>query len=339
MNLSDLLPHLLFTFKSEVELIRSIEEISLKFTKERNKISDYLNDPRLVSAYAAFYTLTNIPKLKNIEHWLPADWLKQIKNASFIDLGAGPGTFSFAWKELEGTGDVYQVETSTLMREQAKKIWEGLYKTKLNQGSRWEWNVSGEKILFFGHSANEMGAETAIRYIEQINPEHILFIEPGTKDFFPVMLKIRDYLIAQNFNVLYPCPKPLQCPMKGTDGFGPKDWCHQFIQVKQSDEIERISQMAKLDRKLLPLTVQAFSKTFKSENPTERLVRVLPETKFSFEWEVCHNNDLEKYQIMKRDLSKKEVKDLSHILAGEAIESELVKTTEQSKRVKLTKIL
>lgn len=334
MNLSDLLPHLIFQFKSEVELIRSIEEISLKFTVNRNKISDYLNDPRLVSAYAAFYTLTNIPKLKSIEHWLPSEWLTQIKGAAFIDLGAGPGTFSLAWRELAGTGDVYQVETSQLMREQAKKIWEGLFNTKLNQGSRWEWNVAQEKVLFFGHSANEMGAETAIRYIEQINPEHILFIEPGTKDFFPVMLKIRDYLLAENFNVLYPCPKPLKCPMKGTE-----DWCHQFIQVKQSDEIERISQMAKLDRKLLPLTVQAFSRTFQRENPSERLVRVFPETKFSFEWEVCHNNELEKYQIMKRDLSKKEVKDLSHILSGEGIVTEPVKTTEQSKRVKLTKIL
>lgn len=334
MNLSDLLPHLLYQFKSEVELIRAIEEISLKFTKERNKITDYLNDPRLVSAYAAFYTLTNIPKLKSIEHWLPAEWLMQIKNAAFIDLGAGPGTFSLAWKELNGKGDVYQVETSQLMREQAKKIWEGLHQSPLKQGSRFEWNLDQEKVLFFGHSANEMGAETAIRYIEQINPEHILFIEPGTKDFFPLMLKIRDYLIAQNFNVLYPCPKPLPCPMRGSE-----DWCHQFIQVKQSDEIERISQMAKLDRKLLPLTVQAFSRTFKTETPAERLVRVFPETKFSFEWEVCHNNELEKYQIMKRDLSKKGVKDLGHILSGEGIETEPVKTTEQSKRVKLIKIL
>lgn len=334
MNLSDLLPHLIFQFKSEGELIRSIEELSLKFTKERNKITDYLNDPRLVSAYAAFYALTNIPKLKSIEHWLPVEWIEILKNSAFIDLGAGPGTFSLAWKELYGGKDFYQIETSPLMREQAKKIWEGLYDSSLKQSSRWDWNIAQEKFLFFGHSANEMGAEAAIRYIEQINPQHILFIEPGTKDFFPVMLKIRDYLLAQSFNVLYPCPLPQQCPLKNSG-----DWCHQFIQVKQNEEIERISQMAKLDRKLLPLTVQAFSKTFQRTNPTERLVRVFPETKFSFEWEVCHNNEIEKYQLMKRELAKPEAKKLSHILAGEGLETELIKTTEQSKRVKLTKIL
>jgi ribosomal protein RSM22 (predicted rRNA methylase) len=334
MNLSSLIPHLIYQFKSESDLVKAIEEISIKFTKDRHKIGDYLKDPRLVSAYTAFYLLTNIPKLEEVLKWMPQEWISLLKNCDFIDLGAGPGTFSMAWKELGGSGEFYQIELSALMKEQGKKIWQGFHSENLKQGSRWEWTSGNEKFLLFGHSANEMGSKVAIDYIEKINPDHILFIEPGTKDFFPTMLEIRDHLLKKNWNVLYPCPLALECPMKGSD----TDWCHQFIQVKQDAEIERISQMAKKDRKLLPLTVHAYSKTFSSKNPTERLERVLPETKFSFEWEICHNNVLEHYQVMKRDLSKQESRQLGEVLAGESVETELIKNLERSKRVKVLKV-
>lgn len=334
MKLSSLTPFLIHDFKSESDLIRAIAEISTKFTRDRENISDYLNDPRLVSAYAAFYLLTNIPKLEEVFKWLPAAWIEELKKYDLVDLGAGPGTFSLAWKELGGRGDFYQIETSGPMKEQGKKIWEGLYPDKLIQSSRWEGKSENPRFLIFGHSANEMGPEVAIRYIKEINPDHILFIEPGTKEFFPKMLSIRDRLLNDGFNVLYPCPKPLRCPMEGTS-----DWCHQFIHVKQDPEIERISQMAKLDRKLLPLTVHAYSRTFTYQNPEERLVRVLRETKFSYEWDVCHKNELRHYQLMKRDLSKQESKALSSILAGEGIQTEVIKNLDQSRRVKLQKIV
>lgn len=334
MKLSDITPHLIYSFKSERELISAIEEISQKFTTNREKIGDYLKDPRLVSAYAAFYLLTNIPKLSAVLKWLPALWVEELKKCDFVDLGAGPGTYSFAWKELGGLGDFYQVELSNLMQEQAKKIWEGLSFSGLFQSKNWEWKTSRPKFLFFGHSANEMSLDAIISFIEKIDPEHILFIEPGTQAFFPKMLEIRDYLLKEKFNVLYPCSLEINCPMKDTT-----DWCHQFIQVKQDEEVERLSQMAKLDRKLLPMTVHAYSKTFKKQNSPERVVRVLPETKFSFEWEVCHLNALEHYQVMKRDLSKDEVKRLSSLLSGEAIETELIKEVGQNRRVKLIKIL
>lgn len=286
-----------------------------------------------MSAYTAFYLLTNIPKLNEVLKWMPEDWVEELKKCDFIDLGAGPGTFSLAWKEQGAMGDFYQIELSQLMKEQGKKIWDGFYQEKLFQGSKWEWKTERPKFLLFGHSANEMGAAAAIQYIEKINPEHILFIEPGTKDFFPAMLEIRNYLLGHEYSVLYPCPNELACPMRNTE-----DWCHQFIQIKQDSEIERISQMARKDRKLLPLTVHAYSRTFKTENPSERIVRVMPETKFSLEWEVCHENVLEHYQVMQRDLSKQESKALSSLLAGEAVETETIKVLEKAKRVKVNLI-
>jgi ribosomal protein RSM22 (predicted rRNA methylase) len=329
-SLSSISPYLIYHFKSEHELVEAIEELSLKFTKKREKISDYLKDPRLVSAYTAFYFLTNIPKLSEVLKWLPHEWVEKLKECDFVDLGSGPGTFSLAWKEFGGQGRFYQVESSSLMREQAQKIWEGFFKDPIEQSSRWEWRTDRPRFLLFGHSANEMELQEIIEYIKIINPEHLLFIEPGTKDFFQKMLNIRSYLINENYRILFPCPQQTGCPMEGT-----QDWCHQFISLKQDLEVERISQMAKKDRKLLPLTVGAFSRMTQFENSSERLVRVFPETKFSHEWLVCHDNKLENYQLMKRDLSKEESKRLSSLLSGRALVTEVIKKLDHAKRVKL----
>ncbi len=333
MKLSELLPHLIYDFKSEADLIRAIDEISLKFTKEREKIGDYLKDPRLVAAYTAFYLLTNIPKLEEVLKWMPNEWVDELKECDFVDLGAGPGTFSLAWKNLGGKGTYYQVEKSAMMREQGLKLWKGFHSTELFQSGNYTWNNERPKVVLFGHSANEMGSRVAIDYLEKIRPEHVLFIEPGTKSFFSEMLTIREYLLGQKYEVLFPCPNEGKCPLSGKD-----DWCHQFIYVEQDSEIERISQMARKDRRLLPLTVHAYSRSYKGQNPQERLVRVFPETKFSFEWEVCHQNQIERYQIMKRDLSKSEAKEIGAVLAGAALETELLKSLESYKRVKILKL-
>lgn len=325
MKLAEILPHLLFQFPHESDLLKAIAEISRKFTTEREKIGDYLRDERLVSAYTAFYLMTNVPKLKAVMEWMPEDWKKDISESALIDLGAGPGTFSLAWKELFGGKEFLQIETSDVMRKQARKLWDGLHTgVSMKQEGTLE-----KSILLFGHSANEMGEHVALNYIEKFQPEHILFIEPGTKEFFAKMLNIRKALIANGWHVLYPCPGESECPMKGTE-----NWCHQFVHVSHDPEVERLSQMMKLDRKLLPLTVQAFSKKVypKSE---ERLVRVYPETKFSFEWQVCHSNVLEDYQIMKRGMDRTTEKQLAQKLSGAEVRSTLEKDVPPKKRVKL----
>lgn len=333
MNLSDCLPHLIYQFKSERELLEAVEELSQKFTVKRSEIGDYLKESRLTAAYTAFYLTTNIPKWSAVLKWLPDEFKKAIVESPFVDVGAGPGTFSLAFLEEEKNyhQKVYQLETSAKMREQALKLWGGLQpEIELEQLTHPK-EIPGS-FMVFGHSANEMGAEDALKYIEKINPEHILFIEPGTKSFFPQMLKIRESLIAQGFHVNFPCPWENACPMKESS----EDWCHQFIHVRQSADVERLSQILKLDRKLLPLTVHAYSKSVNLKQQ-ERIVRVHPSTKFSFEWDVCRGEKLEHYQVMKRGFDKKTQKRLDEVLSGDSVVTELDKELEEAQRVRLIK--
>ena len=330
MNLSVLTPHLLHQFKSEHDLIKAIEELSVKFTQDRNRISDYLKDERLTSAYVAFYFTTNLPKLQAVMEWLPKDWKERVKSSALIDVGSGPGTFSVAFREwVNAPVSLKMIETSQVMQKQAKKIFDGLYaEENLENGFS-----EKEKFMLFGHSANEMGPDAALKYVSQYDPQDILFIEPGTKDFFPKMLKIREALIKKGYSVIFPCPLQTKCPLENST----EDWCHQFIKVSHSVDVERLTQLVKKDRRNMPLTVFGFSKT-PVKNPSSRILRILPETKFSFEWDVCHLNQAQHYQLMKKSLSKNTLKDLSSIKAGDTLNFKVVSEHQDYKRVTIDNI-
>lgn len=332
MKLSDLLPHLLHAFKSESDLVRAIEEISLKFTKERDFIGDYLQDPRLVSAYAAFYLSTNLPKLAAVTHWLTEVEQEELKQFDLIDVGAGPGTFSLAWRELVGTKSA-MIETSKLMREQATKFYQGLYQEEALFKPEL---LQKKKLLLFGHSLNEMGVEAGLEYIKKYNPEKIWLLEPGTKQSFALALKLRESLIAQKWQVRFPCLGQAECPMKNTD-----DWCHQYLHVTHDPQVERLTQLASRDRRHLPMTVMMFQREARVAETEQlaRIVRVFPQTKFSHEWQVCREQDerlvLARCEFPFKLSTKEENKKISDWLAGHEIRFEVVKELADRVRIKL----
>jgi hypothetical protein len=93
--------------------------------------------------------------------------------------------------------------------------------------------------------------------------------------------------------------------------------------------------MAKKDRRLLPLTVFAFSLPTKRMISGARVIRVFSETKFSFEWEVCEENIIYHFQVMKRGLSKQNLDLFASVKSGDMIQVEVDKTLEKQVRVKI----
>jgi len=330
VKLSELLPHLLHSFSSESDLVRAIEEISHKFTKERESIGDYLNDPRLVSAYAAFYLTTNMPKLEAVTQWLNTEEREALKGFDLIDVGAGPGTFSLAWRELFGTKSA-MIETSKLMREQAVKFYQGLYQEE----ALFKPELLGEKkILLFGHSLNEMGVEAGLEYIKKYNPEKIWLLEPGTKQSFALALSLRKKLIDLHWKVRFPCLSQGECPMSQTD-----DWCHQYLNVRHDPEVERLTQLASRDRRHLPMTVMMFERDYQQRETHGRIVRVFPQTKFSHEWQICfqRNNELQlvRVEVPFRQFSKSQIKAVAAFLSGHEIQFEVLKELQEKLRIAL----
>lgn len=334
LSVEELKPHLLISNMTEPEIVKAIKDMSAKFTTKRDQISDYVLDHRQVSAYASFYLPTNIPKLHFILDKLPADVLEDFKNRPFIDMGAGPGTFSLGYKMLMGIGshvEMIAVDTAQIMLDQATKLMNGFFPGAKFQTVRKFSEKKSNSILFFGHSINEMGIDKAQDQIMTIDPEYVMWIEPGTSEFFHDLKKLRSQLL-ESYDVLYPCPGNAGCP---------SDWCHQVLRTSHDPSVERLSQLVSLDRKILPMSAHVYRRKQKlviDNGPVT--VRFLNETKFSFEYEVCLQNENAEnrnvvIEIQKKQLSKEEEKAFKHANVGERLNFEVEKKIQEKLRVKL----
>ena len=320
---------------TEPEIVKAIKEMSAKFTVKRNQITDYVLDHRQVSAYASFYLPTNIPKMHFLLSKLSEDILEDFKNRPFIDMGSGPGTFSLGYKMLMETGDhveMIAVDTAQIMLDQATKLMSGFFPKALFHTVRKFNDKKSNSILFFGHSINEMGIGRAQEQIMTIDPEYVMWIEPGTSEFFHDIKKLRANML-EGYDVIYPCPGNSGCP---------SDWCHQVLRTSHDQSVERLSQMVSLDRKILPMVAHVYRRKQKKDVHNGPVtIRFMNETKFSFEYEVCmQNTDNENrnvvIEIQKKQLTKEQEKAFKNANVGEKLSFEVEKEVQKKLRVKLT---
>jgi ribosomal protein RSM22 (predicted rRNA methylase) len=323
LDLNSLKPFLLTPEISDVELTKCIRALSEAFTIKRDKIDDLYSKERYISAYACFYMLTNIQKMNfAIERLSPA-MIDSIKQTTVIEVGTGPGTYIFSLIEHLGNDLKYiGVDHSPLMLEQAKKIADGLYPLVDTNWLREIPRLKEEVTYIFGNSLNEMNLSLAMRLIEANNVSNIICIEPGTKSSFSKMGEFRELLIKSSYNVAYPCSNNSSCPIfKKKD-----DWCHQVIKSSLDPAVERLSQMAQLDRKTMPAIIHVYSKN-SSSTSNARIIRLVKNLKHAFIWEVC-SSDQEalktfRVEVSKKTFKKKEIKELEKMSSGLEIEYEV----------------
>ena len=316
LTLAQITPHLVHQFASEADLVRAVGELSEAFTKDRARIGDYLSDRRLVAAYTAFYLTTNLPKLEKFLAWLPPGLRGQLLGQQLIDVGAGPGTFSLAWKLLGG-GTPVMWESSPLMREQAGRLLEGITQTKACFDLPVD--ASANRLLFFGHAANEMGEQAVWDYIGRAHPQSVLFIEPGTPEVFQLMLRLRARFVRDDWHIAYPCLGSAACPL------GPNDWCHQIMRVSHAPDVERLTQLARKDRRKLPVVAHLYQRAAPRalSHDFARIVRLHPPTKFSHDWEVCRaagdQLEHERFQLPFKNYPKTLAESVGEMGAGDLI--------------------
>jgi ribosomal protein RSM22 (predicted rRNA methylase) len=333
LSVEDIKPYLLNPEISDAAIVKLVKEMSLKFTQKREHIEDYVMSEDLVSAYTALYLPTNIPKLHFLLSKLPEDVLEDFKKRPFIDIGSGPGTFSLGYKLLMGsdfTGECFAVDSSDVMLKQSRSLMNGFFPDDHFVATKKFKEQNKESILFFGHSINEMGINRAMDFITTIDPEYLIWIEPGTSDLFSELKKLRANIL-DGYDVLYPCPSNAACP---------SSWCHQVLRTSHASSVERISQLVSLDRKILPMTAHVYrKKKALAETHLPTLIRYINETKFSFEYEACFladdKNKTAVIEIQKRDLTKEEEKMFKNSDVGEKVDYEVLKKIGEKLRIKL----
>ncbi len=172
---------------------------------------------RMPATYAAIHQV-----LKNIP---PCDHL--------LDLGAGPGTASWAAADLFPS-----LKKITLIEKSGEAIALG---QKLAQFSSHPALQQAEWIQQSLADPIPNADVAVIAYVlnELTNPEALIdrcwkavplliAVEPGTPKGFQLIRNIRQQLIGLGAHLIAPCPHAYACPMQGSD------WCHFFARVERT---------------------------------------------------------------------------------------------------------
>ncbi len=334
---SRLKANLLLPDLTEDQLLRNIRQLSLNFTKIRQDIGVYLNSPEMVSAYTWFYLPTNIFKLQFFLSQLSEPQRSLLEDCQLLDMGTGPGTFALSWARFfPNGGRINGVDHSAVMLQQARKIAAGLgLENRVSFTSTPEGlEANLPTVLLMGNVLNENNQKWFWSVLSKAKPKFLLLIEPGTSEQFKNILPIRQELLNQGWLNLYPCPSSQACPLASSS-----DWCHQVVYPKLDEEVHRLCQMAQIDRRTLPAIIHfyfnqqdygplpnAYARSERSDGHfSGRTLQYLGSNKHSLEYKVCRevdqSNQIETWEIQKKNLTKETTKKLESAGIGQKLEA------------------
>ena len=181
---------------------------------------------RLPATYAACFKV-----FQNIQRALPQTIFR-----SFLDLGSGPGSATWAALEVfESLSKVHLIEREASIIEIGKEL------SSVRNWPDAHWEVGSlldpetkmphADLAVFSYSYGELdeskAQELILRMMNQKIPV-IAVIEPGTPRGYEKILSLRSFVLQNGAQLVAPCPHSQKCPMAG------KDWCHFAARVERS---------------------------------------------------------------------------------------------------------
>ncbi|HET9182223.1 MAG TPA: small ribosomal subunit Rsm22 family protein [Candidatus Angelobacter sp.] len=169
----------------------------------------------------------------------------QVEIASLLDLGAGPGTSLFA------AGETFScLRHATLLEADPQWIQFGkklAAQSPLPAVREAHWLIDdlrnpGElhphDVVVISYALGELAARDLNKVVRRAwgcAEKFLILIEPGTKRGFAAVNTARSLLIAQQAQILAPCPHHSVCPVSAAG-----DWCHFSQRLERSSEHRRI---------------------------------------------------------------------------------------------------
>lgn len=154
---------------------------------------------------------------------------------SLLDLGAGPGSATWAASEIfEEIIDVHLIEREPSIVEIGKQLASAM------QRLNYTWKVASldqeveipkVDLAVFSYSYGELdpakGRALILKLMNQNIPV-IAVIEPGTPRGFEKIISLRSFVLQMGAKLIAPCPHSMACPMSQND------WCHFSARVERS---------------------------------------------------------------------------------------------------------
>jgi ribosomal protein RSM22 (predicted rRNA methylase) len=185
--------------------------------QDRSQLVSYLAT-RMPATYAA-----NARVFQAIQERLP-----QFQCHRLLDLGAGPGTASWAALEVFAElAELHLLEREPSMIEIGKRL---SANQPILKKATWQcaplqgnWRCESADLAVLSYVFAEMNREESASLLKRLFEEKISLIailEPGTPQGFERIRFFRDLALQQGAQLIAPCPHSFACPMQG------KNWCH-----------------------------------------------------------------------------------------------------------------
>ena len=222
--------------------------------------------------------------------------------ASLLDIGAGPGTATWAASEAFASIDTFTLlDANTALRDLATEL--ARSHPRFNT-MRYE-SGDARKLLAAGPEAdlvvasyviNELGENERAALADAMwakTRDTLVVVEPGTPAGYARIIDLRARLIANGAHVIAPCPHDAACPLTKPD------WCH-FTQRLQRSRAHKHLKAADL-----PYEDEKFSYVVLSRAPpAHRPARVLAQplvTKIAVTAKICAGDGIKTASVPHRD--------------------------------------
>jgi len=146
---------------------------------------------------------------------------------SMLDLGAGPGTATWAALDTFGPMQPHLIERERAAIDIGKKL----------GGAHWNWqqasleqpfDIPSVDLAVFSYVFAEVQPYSLIDCLWEKQIPVIAIIEPGTPKGFERIRAIRLYAIQKGAHLIAPCPHAHACPMPLND------WCHFSARIPRT---------------------------------------------------------------------------------------------------------
>jgi ribosomal protein RSM22 (predicted rRNA methylase) len=157
--------------------------------------------------------------------------------ASLLDVGAGPGTASWAAAEaFPSLQEFSLVDSNPALRALALDLGSGNVRLRSLIYQRGEARAvladapSSDLVVasYMVGESNEAGQKQIAERMWDKTLDTLLIVEPGTPAGYVRTMTIRRHLIAQGAHVAAPCPHDHDCPLVAPD------WCHFTQRLQRS---------------------------------------------------------------------------------------------------------
>jgi ribosomal protein RSM22 (predicted rRNA methylase) len=222
-------------------LARAVEDMSFRYRSRRKDSGAFISTPLQRAAYvvtrfpATYAAVVSV--LVEIQQRRPA-----FAPTSFLDLGAGPGTATWAAAAIFPS-----LQRATLIEQDSEFIATGRQMAKsagADPVPRVEWvrgdlrkaQIESHDLVVISYALGELSEREASELVNKaMGAARVLaVIEPGTPRGCGVVHVARAAMLGSAAHILAPCSQEGPCPMLAR----PNDWCH-FAQRLERTSLHR----------------------------------------------------------------------------------------------------